>query len=74
MIDALDTWEDITELGYHLINIDIEHTYGKMLLYSMVLKCFDSILTIVAALSVNTDPCNLISKKKEASFSFNNFF
>lgn len=69
MIDALDTWEDITELGYHLINLDLDYCYGKMLLYSMFLKCFDPILTIVATLSLYTDPCkNNIYKTKKIFF------
>lgn len=52
-MDLLDTWEDLTELGYHLVNFPIELKYGKMILYSIVLKCFDPILIITSALSVN---------------------
>uniref|UniRef100_T1JES8 RNA helicase n=1 Tax=Strigamia maritima TaxID=126957 RepID=T1JES8_STRMM len=50
-IDALDPWEDLTELGHHLLDLPIEPRLGKMVLYSVVLKCLDPILTIVCALA-----------------------
>lgn len=50
-IDALDPWEDLTELGSHLLDLPIEPRLGKMLLYSVVLKCLDPILTIVCSLA-----------------------
>lgn len=50
-IDALDSWEDLTELGSHLLDLPIEPRLGKMLLYAVVLKCLDPILTIVCLLA-----------------------
>jgi HrpA-like RNA helicase len=50
-IDALDPWEDLTELGNHLLDLPIEPHLGKMLLYAVVLKCLDPILTIVCSLA-----------------------
>lgn len=50
-IDALDTWEDLTDLGHHLLDFPIEPRYGKMLIYASVLKCLDPVLTIVCCLS-----------------------
>ena len=50
-IDALDPWEDLTELGSHLLDLPIEPRLGKMLLYAVVLKCLDPVLTIVCSLS-----------------------
>lgn len=50
-IDALDPWEDLTELGSHLLDLPIEPRLGKMLLYAVVLKCLDPILTIVCSLA-----------------------
>lgn len=50
-IDALDSWEDLTELGSHLLDLPIEPRLGKMLLYAVVLKCLDPILTIVCSLA-----------------------
>ncbi|KAF6203963.1 hypothetical protein GE061_002301, partial [Apolygus lucorum] len=50
-IDALDTWEDLTDLGHHLVDLPVEPKYGKMLIYALVLKCLDPVLTIVCCLS-----------------------
>ena len=50
-IDALDPWEDLTELGSHLLDLPIEPRLGKMLLYAVVLKCLDPVLTIVCSLA-----------------------
>ncbi|KAJ8029622.1 3'-5' RNA helicase YTHDC2 [Holothuria leucospilota] len=50
-IDAMDQWEDLTELGCHLADLPIEPHLGKMVLYSIVLKCLDPILTIACALA-----------------------
>ena len=55
-IDALDPFEDLTELGHHLADLPVEPRYGKMILYSVVLKCLDPILTIACALAYK-DPC-----------------
>jgi len=55
-IDALDPFEDLTELGHHLADLPVEPRYGKMILYSVVLKCLDPILTIACALAYR-DPC-----------------
>lgn len=58
-IDALDPFEDLTELGHHLADLPVEPRYGKMILYSVVLKCLDPILTIACALAYK-DPCEYI--------------
>lgn len=50
-IDAMDPWEDLTELGYHLADLPVEPHLGKMVLCSVVLKCLDPILTIACMLS-----------------------
>ncbi|XP_067667138.1 3'-5' RNA helicase YTHDC2-like isoform X1 [Haliotis asinina] len=60
-MDALDTWEDLTELGHHLTDLPVEPRLGKMVLYSVVLKCLDPILTIVCALAYK-DPFTLPSQ------------
>ena len=51
MIDALDTWEDMSELGVHLINMPIELNYAKMILFSLAMNCLDPIVTIACCLS-----------------------
>lgn len=50
-IDALDPWEDLTELGHHLLDLPIEPRLGKMLLNAILLKCLDPVLTIVCTLA-----------------------
>lgn len=57
-INALDTDENITHLGIHLANMPVDCQLGKMILYSIVLRCLDPVVTIVSALSVK-DPFTL---------------
>ena len=61
-MDALDPFEDLTELGHHLADLPIEPKYGKMVLYSIVLKCLDPILTVACSLAYR-DPCEFMSKQ-----------
>ena len=58
-MDALDAFEDLTELGHHLADLPVEPRYGKMVLYSVVLKCLDPVLTIACSLAYR-DPCKFI--------------
>ncbi|XP_015520709.1 3'-5' RNA helicase YTHDC2 [Neodiprion pinetum] len=74
-IDALDPWEDLTELGSHLLDLPVEPRLGKMLLYAVVLKCLDPILTIVCSLAYK-DPFLLPSQpsqKRAATLSRKDF-
>ncbi|XP_053787405.1 3'-5' RNA helicase YTHDC2-like isoform X8 [Vidua chalybeata] len=67
-IDAMDPWEDLTELGYHLTELPVEPHLGKMVLYAVVLKCLDPVLTIACALACQ-DPFvlpTLASQKRAA--------
>lgn len=50
VIDALDTWEDMSELGIHLINMSIDIRYAKMIIFSIGLRCLDPILTLASIL------------------------
>ncbi|KAL0271676.1 UNVERIFIED_CONTAM: hypothetical protein PYX00_008692 [Menopon gallinae] len=50
-IDVLDSWEDLTELGVHVLDLPVEPRLAKMLMYSCVLKCLDPVLTIVCCLT-----------------------
>lgn len=54
-INALDDNENITYLGIHLSNMPVDCQYGKMILYSILMRCLDPVVTIVSALSVK-DP------------------
>uniref|UniRef100_A0A8C3NU96 RNA helicase n=1 Tax=Cyanoderma ruficeps TaxID=181631 RepID=A0A8C3NU96_9PASS len=67
-IDAMDPWEDLTELGYRLTELPVEPHLGKMVLYAVVLKCLDPVLTIACALAYQ-DPFvlpTLASQKRAA--------
>ena len=48
-MDALDSEENLTDLGKHLIQLPVDLKYGKMLLVSTVLGCVDPILTIICS-------------------------
>lgn len=50
-IDAMDQYEDLTDLGYHLADLPVEPHLGKMVLCAVVLKCLDPILTIACTLA-----------------------
>ncbi|NXF10314.1 YTDC2 helicase, partial [Smithornis capensis] len=67
-IDAMDPWEDLTELGYHLTELPVEPHLGKMVLYAVVLKCLDPVLTIACALACR-DPFVLpsVASQKRAA-------
>ncbi|XP_060076466.1 3'-5' RNA helicase YTHDC2-like [Ylistrum balloti] len=74
-IDALDPCEDLTELGHHLADLPVEPSLGKMVLYSVILKCLDPVLTIVCTLAYK-DPFVLPNQpnlKREASMSRRKF-
>ncbi|ROL53875.1 putative ATP-dependent RNA helicase YTHDC2 [Anabarilius grahami] len=60
-IDAMDPWENLTELGYHLADLPVEPHLGKMVLCAVVLKCLDPILTIACTLA-HRDPFVLPSQ------------
>uniref|UniRef100_A0A665VRK8 RNA helicase n=1 Tax=Echeneis naucrates TaxID=173247 RepID=A0A665VRK8_ECHNA len=50
-IDAMDKYEDLTDLGYHLADLPVEPHLGKMVLSAVVLKCLDPVLTIACTLA-----------------------
>lgn len=69
-INALDTNENITALGTHLAHMPIDCQLGKMVLYSIVLRCLDPVVAIVSALSVK-DPFLLRIQNDENKMSVN---
>lgn len=50
-MDALDGWEDVTELGHHLLDLPLPPRLAKMVITATVLKCLDPVLTIAACLA-----------------------
>lgn len=80
-LGAFNPDETFTQLGLFLADIPLNAKYGKMLIFGIIFKCIDPILTIVSILSVN-DPfllfasvedrekCHALKKKlEEGSYS-----
>lgn len=57
-IGALRPDETMTNLGMYLADIPLNAKYGKMLIYGILFKCLDPVLTIVSILSIG-DPFNI---------------
>ena len=55
-MDALDAFEDLSEMGHHLADLPMEPRFGKTILYGVVLKCLDPVLTIASTMAYK-DPC-----------------
>lgn len=51
VMGALDEDEQITKLGSHLLDFPVEPFLGKALIYSIVFRCLDPILTLVSIIS-----------------------
>lgn len=63
----MDTWEDMTDLGAHLINMPIDLNLAKMILFSIAMKCLDPVLVIACSLSYE-EPCNLIERTNSSNY------
>ncbi|CAB4026109.1 probable ATP-dependent RNA helicase YTHDC2, partial [Paramuricea clavata] len=50
-MDALDQWEDLTDLGRLLAELPVEPRLGKMILFSIVLKCLDPVVVLACAMA-----------------------
>uniref|UniRef100_F6W6K0 RNA helicase n=1 Tax=Ciona intestinalis TaxID=7719 RepID=F6W6K0_CIOIN len=66
-MNALDSNEHLTPLGYHLARFPVEPQIGKMLILATMFSCLDPVLTIAASLSFK-DPFTLpLGKEDEAN-------
>ncbi|RNA07605.1 putative ATP-dependent RNA helicase YTHDC2 [Brachionus plicatilis] len=65
LVDALDTWEDMSDLGVHLINLPIDLQYSKSIIYAILLKCLEPVLVVVSALSVGEPFVDLDSNQRK---------
>uniref|UniRef100_A0A8C3AQJ1 RNA helicase n=1 Tax=Cyclopterus lumpus TaxID=8103 RepID=A0A8C3AQJ1_CYCLU len=70
-IDAMDQYEDLTDLGYHLADLPVEPHLGKMVLCAVVLKCLDPILTIACTLAYR-DPFILPAQASQKRAALHN--
>ncbi|XP_028394587.1 3'-5' RNA helicase YTHDC2-like [Dendronephthya gigantea] len=50
-MDALDQWEELTDLGRLLAEFPVEPRLGKMILFSVVLKCVDPVVVVSCAMA-----------------------
>lgn len=68
-LGALNDDETFTQLGLFLADLPMNAKYGKMLIYGILFKCIDPILTIVSILSVN-DPFAMLYTQDERDACF----
>ncbi|CAL8101441.1 unnamed protein product [Orchesella dallaii] len=64
VMGALDENERLTKLGMHLLDFPLEPFLGKALIYAVVFKCLDPILTLVSVISYR-DPFQLPSDPRD---------
>ncbi|XP_028094162.1 DExH-box ATP-dependent RNA helicase DExH5, mitochondrial-like isoform X1 [Camellia sinensis] len=69
IIGALDENENLTVLGHYLTKLPMEPKLGKMLILGAILNCLDSVLTVVAGLSVRDPFLTPLDKKDLADLA-----
>lgn len=63
VMDALNADGSLSELGVHLLDLPLEPCLGKMVLYSVILRCLDPVLTIACTLA-HKDPFGIVDKRE----------
>jgi len=63
MMDALNPDSSLSELGVHLLDLPLEPCLGKMVLFSVILRCLDPVLTIACTLA-HKDPFGIVDKRE----------
>ena len=63
IMDALNVDGSLSELGVHLLDLPLEPCLGKMVLYSVILRCLDPVLTIACTLA-HKDPFGIVDKRE----------
>jgi len=61
-MDALTADGSLSELGVHLLDLPLEPCLGKMVLFSVLLRCLDPVLTIACTLA-HKDPFGIVDKR-----------
>ncbi|XP_070555588.1 ATP-dependent DNA/RNA helicase DHX36-like isoform X1 [Ptychodera flava] len=67
-LNAMDSDENLTPLGYHLARLPVEPHIGKMILFGAIFCCLDPVLTIAASLSFKDPFIIPIGKEKDADY------
>lgn len=62
LMDALNVDGTLSELGVHLLDLPLEPCLGKMVLFSVLLRCLDPVLTIACTLA-HKDPFGIVDKR-----------
>uniref|UniRef100_T1IZC6 RNA helicase n=1 Tax=Strigamia maritima TaxID=126957 RepID=T1IZC6_STRMM len=65
-LNALDSVENLTPLGFHLAHLPVDPQTGKMILFGAIFSCLDPITTIAASLSFKDAFVVPLGKEKEA--------
>lgn len=65
-LNALDSLQNLTPLGYHLSRLPVEPQIGKMILLGSMFSCLDPVLTIAANLSFKDPFCYPLGKEQLA--------
>ncbi|XP_048582367.1 ATP-dependent DNA/RNA helicase DHX36 isoform X2 [Nematostella vectensis] len=65
-LNALDTKENLTPLGYHLASLPVDPRIGKMILFGAILSCLDPVLTVASTLGFREPFVYPLDKKKLA--------
>ena len=50
-LNAIDTKEQLTPLGFHLAQLPMDPQTGKMILLGSIFSCLDPVLSVAASLS-----------------------
>uniref|UniRef100_A0A0C9RKH2 RNA helicase n=1 Tax=Fopius arisanus TaxID=64838 RepID=A0A0C9RKH2_9HYME len=65
-LNALDSDENLTPLGYHLAKLPLDLQTGKMVLLASIFSCIEPIFGIAASLAFKDPFYNPVDKEKEA--------
>ena len=70
---AVHYQSEITPLGFHLAALPISPRLGKLMLYGVLLKCVDPILTIISTVSAKSPFVSPFDQREQADQAKQNF-
>lgn len=72
-IGAMDHQEELTSLGRHMAYLPVEPRIGKMIIYGVIFRCLDPLLTIAAGLSYKDPFVTPLNCRQQADQSRKDF-
>ena len=72
-VQAMDENEDLTPLGLLLSEMPVDACVGKLLIYGVMMRCIDPIMTIAAAVSSKTPFLSPQEEREEANRAHSRF-